>query len=238
MLLAEIFEQLSHGELSKLFISGIDDEGINVNAHPALVSHINLGLLDLHKRFPIKIKEIQLQQYSSITEYYLQEKYASNSGSAENPLYLLDSPADTFKGNVLKIERVTTDDSAITGNLPLNDSTDITSLYTTSYNTLRVYQPNDTNILTVFYRASHDLLVGDGIDPDTTEVDIPYSLLEPLLLFIGSRAHANTPTLDGQANESIMFLQRYEASIKLVEDFSLIENTHTTNTKLDDNGWV
>jgi hypothetical protein len=238
MLLAEIFEQLSHGELGKLFIGGIDDEGINVNSHPELVAHINLGLLELHKRFPIKIKEIAIQQYSTITEYYLQEKYATNSGSAESPLYLLDTPNELFKANVLKIEKVTTTNAEITGNMPLNDSANDDSIYTTAYNTLKVPTPNDVDILTVSYRASHDLLIGDGIDPDTTEIEIPYSLLDPLLLFVASRVHANTPSLDGQQNDSMLFLQKYEASIALVEQHSLIENTHTTNTKLDDNGWV
>ena len=54
MLLSDLFEQLTYGELSQLEYSGVDDEGFTVNDYKRVIPHINLGLAELHKRFLIR----------------------------------------------------------------------------------------------------------------------------------------------------------------------------------------
>ena len=71
MLLSEIFEQLTYGELSQINLGGKDDGGIASSDYPAVVAHINMALTELFKRFPLRLKEIQLQTYSTLTTYQL-----------------------------------------------------------------------------------------------------------------------------------------------------------------------
>jgi len=238
MLLSEIFEHLNYGELAQVSLAGAEEEGIVSGAYPAIISHLNMALITLYTRFPLRIREVQIQLYSSITEYQLKASFATNSGSLESPKYLIDTANDPFLARILKVERVETDDPKIVDDLPLNDLTEETSVHTTAYNTLKVPTPNDTDILTVHFRAAPDKIIAAGLDPETVEIPIPDSLLEPLVYYIASRAHANVPSLDGQPTDSMMYLQKFEQSVAKVEALGLIENTHTNNTKLENNGWV
>jgi len=238
MLLSDIFEHLNYGELAQLSIGGADEDGIPVTAYPAIVSHLNMGLIELYKRLPLKIKSIQIQEYSSISTYYLQPDFAANSGSAEPIKYLLDSATNQFTGDILKIERVTSSDATEIGNLPLNDNNSDNSLYTPAYDALTAYEPDDSTILTVYYRATPTKIVAAGLDPTTTDIPIPDSVLEALVYFIAARAHTNTPALEGQPNVSSMYLQKFEGSLQRIENAALIENDNTANEKLDSNGWV
>lgn len=54
MKLIEIFNQLTFGELAQLSMGGMDAGEINDKNYDAVLSHINLGLTALHKRFPLK----------------------------------------------------------------------------------------------------------------------------------------------------------------------------------------
>ena len=239
MLLCDIFSHLNYGELSQLSLAGADEQGITSAAYPAIISHLNMGLIELYKRFPLRMREVDIKLDSTITEYSLTAPFGLNSGSSETVKYLIDTPTDNFLDRVLKIERVETDDIEVLEDLPLNDSTDTTSVYTLGFNILKVISPNDTDTLTVHYRSAPDKIVNSAnIDPETLDIPIPQSLLEALVYFIAGRAHANVPSIDGNPSESITYLQKFEASVAKVEQLSLIENTNTTNERLVTNGWV
>jgi len=238
MLLSDIFDHLNYGELAQLHIAGAESTGIAAENYPAVVSHLNMALIELYKRLPLSIKSIELKESSSISTYYLQEKYATNSGSGEPTLYLLDSATDKFTGDVLKIERITSDDEDEEGNLPLNDINNSESRYTVGYDGLELFEPDDSTTLTIYYRAKPTKIVATNLNPATTDIPIPDSLLEALVLFMAARAHANVPSLDGQPTDTTMYLQKFEASLRRVEEQSLIENNNTQNQKLYNNGWV
>ena len=54
MLLSELFDQLTFGELSQIYVAGRDEIGIQAADYEKIIPHINLGLTELHKRFEIK----------------------------------------------------------------------------------------------------------------------------------------------------------------------------------------
>lgn len=237
MLLSEIFDQLNYGELSQVVLGGADESGIAEESYPALVAHLNMGLIELHKRFLIRKRQIDLQLYSTIDTYYLKEQFALNSGSAEPIKYLLDTATDLFTDRVLRIERIETSDTDVVGDLPLNDENDDDTLYAYAYNVLKVPTPNDIDVLTIHYRAGPTKISATNLVPATTDIPIPDTMFNPLVYFIAARAHANVPTLDGH-NESTMYMQKFEASVQEIINLGLHENENTTNTRLKDNGWV
>ena len=205
MLLSEIFDQLTYGELSQTILGGKAGGVIAQESYPAVISHINLGLTELYKRFPIKVREIEIQQYASIP----------------------------FKDDVLKVTDIYDKDGLA---LSFNDVNDITSIITRDYNSFSVPNPLDTVALTVEYRADHDMIDSAEIDPTTVDVEIPRSLLEPLLNYVGFRAYAANPPIDG-IDRSAQYLQKFEASIARVTYLDLVNELERSNQKIWDNGW-
>ena len=234
MLLSSIFEQLTYGEFSQLSLAGIDGEDILPENYSAVVSHINLGLTELHKRFPLKMEEVLIQQYADITSYKLDEDFTETKGT-QPTLYILDS-LDPFTNTVLRIEKVY--NNTLGEYESLNDDNDEDTLVTTKYNTIKVPSPTATTTMTVTYRSTHERILTDTLDPYTYDVDIPDSLIEALLFYVASRAHSSLPTLDTGVNEGNVYLAKFEASVAKITELSLITNVNRTNNKMWTNGWV
>jgi len=236
MFLSDIFDQLTYGELSQVAFSGQDDGfGITLSNYERVTTHVNLALTELHKRFPLKSDEVVIQQDDSIGTYYLDYKYAvSNTASAEPVKYLIDTVAKPFESNILKIETIV-DDAG--DKLTLNDSTDENTILTPTYNSLIVPVPNSEVALTVGYRANHRKITTLNLDPETEEVDIPESHLEPLLLYIASRVHAGIPSLEG-TNDSMSYMARFEAACQQITTQGIMNKANPANMKLSNNGWV
>lgn len=248
MKLQEVFDQLTHGELSNLSIGGNEAGVISPANYNRLVPHVNLGLTALYKRFPLKEGRLILELQSTRTTYPIHSNYAvSSRTSRETVRYIKDSTAAPFKDDIHKIERVYTDKGLEFG---LNDESDPYGMFTPSATVLRVPADIAAQVIglpdelksprvELVYRANHPLIVADGADlePDSIELELPYSHLEPLLLFIASRVH--TPT--GMTNETNMgntYFQKYEASCQQLELTNLRVDQGSQNDRLYRNGWV
>jgi len=235
MLLSDLFEQLTIGELSQLSLSGIDEIGISECNYIKVVPHIQLGLTELHKRFPVRMQEVIVQQYDSITDYELNSKFAVTNKESEAPIkYIEDSIFEPFVNNVLRIESIHDEDGQ---ELFLNDSGEYWSVHTSSYNTIHVPLPEKENVMSVMYRADHDKIPIIELDPYTTEINVPLSLLEALLFYVAARVYTNLNS-DGAISDGNNYMQKFEASCVRAEEANTINRDNTANKKLDKMGWV
>lgn len=248
MKLQEVFDQLTMGELSQLSIGGNEAGVISPANYNRLVPHVNLALTALYKRFPLKENRFTLELQSNRTVYPLINKYAVSSRSSREAVrYIKDSLAVPFTEDIHKIEKVV----ASTGyEFGLNDESDEYGMFTPSATVLRVSLdvadqvmdlPDDlkTRLVEVVYRANHPLIIADGADlePDMIELELPYSHLEPLLLFIASRVH--TPTgMTNEANLGNTYFAKYEAACQQLEMTNLRVDQGSQNSRLYRNGWV
>jgi hypothetical protein len=248
MKLKEIFDQLTHGELSQLSIGGSDAGAIAPANYGKVLSHVNMGLTALYKRFPLKEGRLTVELQTGMTTYPINSNFAANSRrSRESVRFIKDSAVEPFKDDIHKIERVYTSTGYEMG---LNDETDPFSVFTPSATVLRVPAlvvagsvdlPDElkTETLEVVYRANHPIIVqGIGLfEPDRIDVELPYSHLEALLFYVASRVH--TPT--GMTNETNMgntYYQKYEASCQQLEVSNLRVDQGSQNGRLYRNGWV
>lgn len=248
MKLQEVFDQLTYGELSQLSIGGGEAGMIAPVAYDRVLAHVNLGLATLYKRFLLKEGRITLQLSPVQEEYKLLSKYAVSSKTSKEPVrYIKDSAASPFKDDIIKVERVLGD----TGwEYNLNNMDDKLGMVTPTATVLRVPKdilipPNDlpedmrTANLELVYRAAHPAITPEGVDlePDMVELELPYTHLEPLLLFIASRVH--TPT--GMMNETNMgntYFARYEAACQQLENAGLLLDRASQTNRLERGGWV
>lgn len=248
MKLSEIFTQLTYGELSQLSLGGSETGEIPEASYPKIIPHVNLAMTALHKRFPLKEGRLTVNLQEGRMTYPLTSAYAvGNRRSRELVRYIADSIAEPFEDDILKIEQVLTSKGHELG---LNDESDVYSCFTPTSTTLRVPMalvdssvdvPENkvTSSLTVVYRAmSTPITIGTaGLDPTRVEVELPYSHLEPLLLYIASRLH-NPIGMTNEFHVGNSYAAKYEMACQELEVKNLRVDQGSQNNKLERNGWV
>jgi len=244
MLLQEIFDQLTVGELSQLHIGGIDSVGIRECDYAKVVPNVNLGLLELYKRFDLKRDELTIQQYDGINDYVLTPKFAESNVDSVEPIKYIKDLNKPFMDNILIIESILGSDGK---EIALNDTTQdkeeydeiktSISYYTPVFNTLRIPNPVNDVITLVRYRARPDTISTIGLKPMDYEVELSYTLLEPLLYFIASRMLTSL-NAEGSLATGTNYMQKYELACKRIEQFNLVNVSNTSNDKLEFRGFV
>lgn len=247
MKLRDIFDQLTAGELSQLHIGGSESGAIDEADWGKVVTHVNLGLTALYRRFRLKEGRLTLLLQPGLYSYALTSSYAvSNIGSAAPVKYLLDDD-EPFKDHLLKVERVYTQGGLELG---LNNLADPYALATPSSTTLRV--PAEivdqavglpdalkTPSLGIVFRANHPLLWQRGgvFDPDTLALELPYSHLQALLYFVASRVH-NPVGMTNEFNAGNNWAAKYEQECQRLEHENLAIDQGSQGDRLGRNGWV
>lgn len=248
MKLSDIFSQLTHGEFSQLHLGGGEAGAIDEANYPALIDHINLGLAALYTRFSLKENRVLIQLIPGLRTYILHSNYAEHGRrSRETVRYLKDSANAPFNNDVIKIERVYTADNL---EMSLNDKHDPYSLHTSSMTTLvvpdvvvtgssEIPEYYRTPTLDVAYRASHPLLhVPIGyFDPERVTIELPYSHLEALLLFVASRVH-NPIGMVNEFNAGNNYYAKYEVACKQLETSNVQIDQGSQNIGIQRGGWV
>lgn len=223
MLLQEIFDQLTHGELVQVHLGGSEEGAINPKNYIQVISHVNLGLTALHKRFLIRQQDFLLALEPEVTQYTL--------------------PVT----DLLKVERVYTDAGY---ELDLNDLGNVMSLIMMSSRKIQVPEPIvnkviglpeelKTNNLRVVYRANHFKINEDtDLDfPEDLEVELPDVFLEPLLYFIASRVH-NPMGMTNEFHAGNSYYAKYEAACQHIEQHNLSLGMASQHSRFSQNGWV
>lgn len=248
MKINEVFDALRFGELSQLSLATADDGDIPESKYPMLLSHIQLGLTALHKRFPLREGRVTLTLQPGQAEYKLTADYALTNRYARMPVKYLDDTAEPFRDTMLKLERIILDSGR---DLPLNQEGNQWSAFTPRLNFLRlpdelVAQGSDipdwlkTEKLVLVFRDNHPKIDVEDFDIEDSTIDLPDSHLEPLLYYVAARVHNPIGTV-GPSNEGqvgMSWSARYEAACKELEGTNLRVDRVADNTRLERNGWV
>lgn len=214
MKLQEIVNQLRVSEFSQISIGGAGMGVIDETNLPIIVSHINLGLTALYRRFNLKESRMMVTLVPGVPEYPL-------------PSY------------VHKVQRVLTD----TGwELGLNDTNNTYACWTPSLNVLGVPEeltdPTDqtpdwarTDKLIVHYQANHP-----PVTVATVDVELPDSHLEALLYFVASRAH-NPIGMSNEFHAGNTYAQKYELACQELERHNMKIDVGMTSQRLRQKGF-
>ena len=241
MYLSEIFEQLTYGELSQVGIGGGMDVGqINEANFKSVVANVNLGLMALYKRFPIKQDSLFVDVKEGKTDYELDMKYALSNIDSTEPVKFINDLVKPFTNDIIKIERVYNFAGI---ELAMNDTNNLDAIKLLNMTTMKL-SPTMLNELSgtsieVVYRAKHKLIVvGDNVfNPETTQIELPYVYLEPLLYFIGSRYH-NSIGMSNEFHAGNNYATKYEQACRLIEAHSLSIDQGSDTSQFCSKGWV
>ena len=237
MVLQDIFDQLTHGELRQLFIGdNLGEEGLREEDKPRLIAHIQLGLTALHKRFLLKERKLTINLQEGRSTYVLKSIYSQYNEKSQELIKYIDDAEVPFKDDLLQIERVLNDKGE---ELPLNRHSDPKTIRTPSYNTLIVPPDLETETLTVLYRADHpkiDPIMGKAVS-FREEIDLPVTHLEALLYFVASR-YMNPIGLAGDFHEGNNYASKYEIACQELEGKGYQLNSQDDVHRFEDSGWI
>lgn len=214
MTVKDVIEYVKYSELANCSIvrnlSSDDDKEVE-NAQKAIISYINLGLIELYKRFNLRTEETVVIMKENKTTYTLDE--------TNGPINSILSVYDEFGYEY-----------------DLNSENDVLTILTPRYNTIQVPYPSESNVLYVVYNAAPDLVKWDK--ELSALVPIPPSLYEALFKYIGYRGCTGVGK-DTQTDIQVYynaFLQSCE-TVKALGVAS-IDDPLTSGIKLELKGFV
>lgn len=188
--------------------------GLNVaNNDSYVLDYINLGMLELHKRFPIKIEEHLIELVGGTDIYTM--------------------PAD-FMWIIAAYGEVPITSTDSVNVLPINEEDNPLSINTVGWNKLQVPLSVTGAYISIIYVASPTMYTLDDVD---SEMDIPPQLLEPLLAYVGYKANASIDS--GVQSEDSMWYIRFENSCNKIEQRSMLNSDDMfMNKRIDTRGFV
>lgn len=227
MKLQDIFTQLSGTELQQVSIGGQAQGVINAANQYIIMGHIQMALTALHSRFALRTGHHQLVLEPGKYEYSL--------GHLKT---LLKVEAVKIRGVDLGLNQ----DGGYTGEYgvatPTTTSLMVAKAIVDQPTTLPAWAKTD--VLEILYRANHPSLLvepGDDLDADTTEVELPFAYLEPLLFYVASRVH-HPASLSGEFQLGASYSAKYEQSCARLEMVNLQADRAMENSRLERGGWV
>ncbi len=219
MKLSFILDQARNGELKSLSTKDKTDE--------VIVGYSNLALVALYSRFQLKTEEaiITLETNPARTVYTLDSTdTAVRVNGASMPDDDVMSIIDAF------------DESG--RHVAINDEKDPFSIYTVSYNQVQIPLVNEGTYISIIYRKNPTLVTYTETNDVTDEkvVELPLQLLEPMLHYIGYRAHG---AVDGKLNtENNTHYMRFEKSCERAQELGVLTADDVVGVGVTDKGFV
>lgn len=234
----KLFDDLANGELAGMAMGNSVIGSITESHYPKIISAINLGLIDLYKRFPIKEKEIKLHQQTGVTLYYLRSDYVGAPGYFTSDAYIEDDEDDPFEDDLLK---VTAAYDEIGTPVPVNNGAfKKTGIFTPSHDIVKMVPADPLKIISLVYRARYpEIVITETFNPTETNLYIPDAIRKALITFVASEVFSSKASrnAEGEPNVAMSFLYKYENMIKQLENDDVFIDVNDTHSHFESKGW-
>lgn len=182
-----------------------------------IVAFINLGLIEIYKRFSILTDEaiITLKDGKTIYKMDGSDTTTVTLGNATIPCVALGTHRYMNMIAAYEVNGFSTEyDQGVTL-LPINEEDDKYSINTISYNEIQIPLIMQEDQISIMYNAFPPKIVAGTTGWDTKEVPLPDQFIECLLHYIGYRGHG---AMNGDTqNDSNTHYMRFEASCNMVK---------------------
>lgn len=180
----------------------------------SIIAFINLGMIELYKRFALKRVEYTISIVEGQTVY--------------------DMPND-FMYATSAFKKVLICGKLHNENVPINEEQSVESIFFPTYNQVQIPDNLDLEEVSVVYVPKPIRYTVATIDQ---ELDLPEVLLDCLLHYLGYKAHLGIRS-DGQSENNYHAL-RFERSIKKAKELGVCPSTdyYKTTSRIADKGFV
>jgi hypothetical protein len=164
----------------------------------AILGFLNLGMLELYKRFSLKVEEYIIELDDMVNVYTMPSNY----------MWIVAAYGEV---DIRSNETV--------NELPINEEDNPLSINTVGWNKVQVPLSVTGAYVSVIYVARPEMYAIEDLD---VEVDLPPQMLEPLLAYIGYRA--NTAIDTGVQTEDNAWYIRFENSCTKIRQESMVNS--------------
>jgi hypothetical protein len=239
ILLQEIFDTLATGEFSHIKLGNSLQGTITEADYPKMVAAVNLGLLDLHKKFPLRKGEFIVHQHPAVTNYYLRKEHAASLSEMGAELYIEIGEEDSFPQDFLHVSSLWQADGV---EIPLNDPAQKTlGGFTPSFDTLKMIPRQPPIAVHVEYRARYpQIVITESFAPEKVQLHIPDFIVEPLLYFVASRVFRGiaSKATEGETTSAITYHTLYRTACLEIQHLGLVTPDDSASEQFSNHGWV
>ena len=208
MNIKDIVTLAKHSELSAVAIKNDVD---------AIVAFINLGMLELHKRFPIKVGEYKITLVEGTSDYLMPANYMyplAASGEIDVKTPLTPNP------------------------IAINDADAEKSIFFNDWNTINVPPAIVGSFVIVKYVAKPVSIIAAQMEDPESILDLPETLIDALLNYVGYRAHLGVKS-DAQSENNAHWA-RFERSCNKARELGVAYTPDSMNMpcRVSDRGFV
>lgn len=183
----------------------------------AVVAFINLAMIELYTRFPIRIEEHVVTVVEGTSTYEMPTDF----------MYATRVNGESTKTGTLK---VTT--------LSVNEDDDSKGVVFTDWNTMQIDEPDTDEFIYITYVTKPTSITTDDAEDGVTELDLPDTLVDALLSYIGYRAHLGIRS-DAQSENNSQWLRFERSCQKAIElGVAFPMETMTMPTRLGTRGFA
>jgi len=209
MTVEKVIDLAVKGELKKLAVKDDTD---------SIISFINLGMIELYKRFPLDTEEVIIE-LGRVTD---------NNDSYER----ISDTVYKLPNDLMYISAAYEEDGT---EISINKEDDPLSIMTISWNKIQVPVATSGAYISVIYVKEPELIVNT---PATLaeDIELPVQLVEALLHYIGYRGHGS---IDGNIQaENNTHYQRFEASVQRAKTLGVMTTDGPLSRNVQEKGWV
>lgn len=171
-----------------------------------LVGWINLGTLEIYKRFTLKTEEALITLVEGKTIYSIDGTDPDVELSGNLPLYVIG--AYGIASDLTITQNMTS--------LPLNVEDNVESVNVIGYDKVQVPLITEGSLISLIYAAKPNVVTVHALNE---QIDLPDQFVEPLLHYIGYRAHGS---MDGNIQtESNTHYMRFEAACERIKQLGV-----------------
>lgn len=241
IILQDLFNTLTTGVYANTALSGLN--GVLKEEHYGKVMNmINLGTLELYKRFNLLENELSLHVNLDTSKYYLRAARVAALGSITEDKYI-EQPTDTE--GFLNIVKVTTAYDANGTEIFLNRKNsypgELPVIVELASDVLQITNILTPQVINIVYQSYPDKLTENNCyDPESYEFNIPDIIIDPLIAYIAAKTFKPMGANDSTANadKSASYEQQYELACQKLAMYGLAVQDRTERETFDSNGWV
>lgn len=243
IILENLFSMLTNGPYANTAFSGTDYI-LKESHYPKVCGLINMGVLEIYKRFKFLENELVLYATPNTTNYYLRPNRVATLENITENQYILETPGVDGFLNIIKVTGAYDySGTEIRINFPrvYQPEDSVTPvIIEVATDTLRITNLTATQPISIVYQSYPNKIVADDVDPETYELNIPDTIIDPLLSYIAAKTFKPTGANDSTANadKSASYEQQYELACQKIELYGLDVQDNTERDTFVNSGWV
>ena len=189
----------------------------------AVLGYINLGLMELYKRFPLSTEEVVIT--------------IGQDGTAEQPYTMVTSTMYKMPSDYMYIisayGEVSEDSLATVNTLPVNEEDNPHSVNTPSWNMIQIPALLEGEYVSIVYAAAPIYYTEEELGEI---LPIPVQLLDALMAYIGWKGYSS---IDPARAENAAYFQKFEAACDTALKYGVIASDDMyMNTRVSERGFV